>query len=505
MALSIVTIPGDGVSDTFNVSFALGILDRNSVTAWVTGELDGGGNKIFRTITYLTDTMLKISGTPAGVGINVVFTRTTSNSQLIVDYEDGDIMNETNLNTAQKQAIMLVHQVLDGRFSAFIQDVSAGGFKITNLGTPIAGTDATNKAYVDGLISTGAASAAAAAASAAAALASQNSAAVQAGIATAQATLAQQWATNPEDVVVSGGLFSAFHWAQKAAAFVLGDISGAVHSSPVKASIVNADEVMILDSAASFGVKRTTWTNIKTFLSAAYAALVHTHDAADINSGILADARLRASLISAPTANTTDCNLAIANGWYRISGAANAPNANPMILETRVFDTNFRVQYAHEHPGSSSDTKTWRRDQSGGVWNAWYVIRMAIPELSALFVLISTAKLQKEYVSAQQTITAAGTLTLAHSLGAKPTLVQAVLQCTTAQGGYSIGDEVYINPHSTLQAGSSRGISVVPDATNLNVKYGSDATGVFTIIRKDTGNLIDITNGSWRLVLRAWL
>jgi len=34
--------------------------------------------------------------------------------------------------------------------------------------------------------------------------------------ANASQVLANKWATNPEDVVVSGGLYSAFHWAQKA-------------------------------------------------------------------------------------------------------------------------------------------------------------------------------------------------------------------------------------------------------------------------------------------------
>ncbi|TGV90028.1 hypothetical protein EN801_020440 [Mesorhizobium sp. M00.F.Ca.ET.158.01.1.1] len=42
----------------------------------------------------------------------------------------------------------------------------------------------------------------------------------QAAAAAASATLAQAWAANPEDVVVSGGLYSALHYAAKAAAIV---------------------------------------------------------------------------------------------------------------------------------------------------------------------------------------------------------------------------------------------------------------------------------------------
>lgn len=174
MSLSTVVIPGDGTTDTFTVSFALGWLERTDITAWVEGEFDGGGGKVFRTITFLTDTLLKISGAPAGAGVNVIFTRTVTDQHLIVDYEDGDIMNEENLNTAQKQALMLIHQVLDGRFTAFAQDVSAGGFSLTNLRDPIANQDAATKKYVDDRIVTGGDAAAAAAQSAAEALVSKN-------------------------------------------------------------------------------------------------------------------------------------------------------------------------------------------------------------------------------------------------------------------------------------------------------------------------------------------
>ncbi|NVZ61264.1 hypothetical protein HX867_04140 [Pseudomonas gingeri] len=64
---------------------------------------------------------------------------------------------------------------------------------------------------------------ASAAAAAASATASAGSAAASAGSAAASAssaTLSQQWAENPEDVPVTPGLFSAHHWANKAAALV---------------------------------------------------------------------------------------------------------------------------------------------------------------------------------------------------------------------------------------------------------------------------------------------
>lgn len=112
----------------------------------------------------------------------------------------------------------------------------------------------------------------------------------------------------------------------------------------------------------------------------------------------------------------------------------------------------------------------------------------------------AVALLQKAFESTQQTITAGGALTLAHGLGVQPKNYLAVLQCITANGGYSIGDEVLINPSSN-EAGSNFGLSIVPDPTNMNIRYGQG----FQINRKDTGNFINVVSANWRLVVRAWV
>lgn len=116
----------------------------------------------------------------------------------------------------------------------------------------------------------------------------------------------------------------------------------------------------------------------------------------------------------------------------------------------------------------------------------------------------STLPFTLSFESAQQTITAAGALILVHGLGAKPKLYMAVLQCTTANLGYSIGDEVIVNPHSNTTNGVfEKGQSIVTDSTNANIRYGS-AASTYDIIRKDTGVTASITNANWKLVIRAW-
>lgn len=107
------------------------------------------------------------------------------------------------------------------------------------------------------------------------------------------------------------------------------------------------------------------------------------------------------------------------------------------------------------------------------------------------------------YTSTNQTVTAGGQLVLAHGLSGMPALVQVRLKCTTAELGYSIGDEVIINPGASYVS-SSTGLSLVPDATNITVRFGSSGGGV-SVARKDTGALAIVTAASWVLIVKAWL
>ena len=118
--------------------------------------------------------------------------------------------------------------------------------------------------------------------------------------------------------------------------------------------------------------------------------------------------------------------------------------------------------------------------------------------------LATDVPFRESYESAEQTITVAGLLSLAHGLTAKPALMQFVLKCKTAQYGYSVDDEVVINPHrSGASTVSSGGIAVVADATNIVVRY-ANSSSVFYVLDKSTGNLNSLTNANWALIVRAW-
>jgi hypothetical protein len=111
----------------------------------------------------------------------------------------------------------------------------------------------------------------------------------------------------------------------------------------------------------------------------------------------------------------------------------------------------------------------------------------------------------KAFDSGDQTITSGGALTLAHSMGVVPKFIQVLLHCATGEAGYTAGDFAFINPYyQGTQTSAGRGAVVVPDATNLNIRFGNDAN-TFGILIKNTGaNFEGSTNANWRYVVRAY-
>lgn len=114
---------------------------------------------------------------------------------------------------------------------------------------------------------------------------------------------------------------------------------------------------------------------------------------------------------------------------------------------------------------------------------------------------ISATKLNR-YNSGNQTITAGGALTLAHGRGSKPFLIIVWLKCLTAEFGYSIGDELLYHTNVSNSTADNLSVSVVPDATNLNVRMGT-AT-VISHLNKGTGVGAGLTPANWAYIFEAF-
>lgn len=110
----------------------------------------------------------------------------------------------------------------------------------------------------------------------------------------------------------------------------------------------------------------------------------------------------------------------------------------------------------------------------------------------------------KAFESAEQPITDNTEVSVAHGLGATPKLFFAVLRCKTAEFNYSVGDEVFLmTPLMAGGTGSNLANANIV-ANNTNIVAIINQNGM--IIPNKTGsNGENLTVGSWRLVIRAWV
>lgn len=106
------------------------------------------------------------------------------------------------------------------------------------------------------------------------------------------------------------------------------------------------------------------------------------------------------------------------------------------------------------------------------------------------------------FESTEQTITSAGTLTIAHGLGVEPKTVTLVGVCKVADSGYAVNDVLFMPNSISSSAADNFGAAVTVDATNIYVRYGA-ATTVFNTLNKGTGTGANLTNTSWRIKFRA--
>jgi hypothetical protein len=88
----------------------------------------------------------------------------------------------------------------------------------------------------------------------------------------------------------------------------------------------------------------------------------------------------------------------------------------------------------------------------------------------------------------------------AHGLGATPTLVIAMLTCTTADQGYSVGDQINM---PSFWDSSTRGATVGCNSTNVFIGYGS--SGVDLANRAAVGaGTSPLTSSSWSVFIVAF-
>lgn len=176
MAYARLVTEGDGSTTQFAVNFALDYLLKADVTCRVGTEADGLGDPVYRTLTWNNPNLVTIGGAVVADGVQIVFQRRVDRESLRVMFEDGDVLNETNLDNMQKQLIMLVHEVLDDSVN-FGADIAALELAVAGLITTVNASLAAALDTAQDIADAAAASALAASGSASSASASAASAA----------------------------------------------------------------------------------------------------------------------------------------------------------------------------------------------------------------------------------------------------------------------------------------------------------------------------------------
>lgn len=108
--------------------------------------------------------------------------------------------------------------------------------------------------------------------------------------------------------------------------------------------------------------------------------------------------------------------------------------------------------------------------------------------------------------SAKQTITGGGALVLAHNLSGTPTLWYVILENKEAEHNFSPGDQT--RPSAVQSSSNDQGVGIIPDGSDLNIRYGSGFGGgssVFSVVDQITGDVEIATNSKWESIFVAVL
>lgn len=149
MALSYIQYPADGVTDTFNIPFPF--ISKSHIQVKVNGVLDA-------TVTFPTASTVKTSTMPPN-GVIVEVRRVTPNTSRLVDFADGSLLGESDLDLSALQAFYIAQELLDTLAVTLGQNAvlqwDAQNKRITNVADGIAGTDAATVGQIQSLSTNG--------------------------------------------------------------------------------------------------------------------------------------------------------------------------------------------------------------------------------------------------------------------------------------------------------------------------------------------------------------
>ncbi len=351
-----------------SASYNDGAGNAQSMHGIASGEGDVVGTAKTQTLTNKTLTSPTISnptitGT-SGVETSIVFEGSTADAHettlTVVDPTQDNTI--TLPNTTGTVVIANAVQTLTNKTMG--DALNAGGFRITNIATPVDGTDAVNKTFADAQVAAAATSAASAATSASSAATSASSALTSANSASSSASAAATSATSAATSASSAQTSASS--AQTFASTMAASVTAAQSSETAAASSATAAATSATSAATSATSAAASATAAAT--SATSAAASATAAATSATSSATSATASATSASAAATSATSAAASATAAATSATSAAASATAAATSATSAAASYDQFDDRYL----GSKSSDPTLDNDGGALLTGALY-------------------------------------------------------------------------------------------------------------------------------------
>ena len=332
MPQSYIEYTANGSTNQFDITFSY--IERTHIKVYVDNVED-------TTFTFVNDNRIQTTSMPAN-GAVVKVDRDTPIDARLVDFQDGSVLTETDLDKSANQNFFNSQETRDEVASKLGQN-NAGVYdalnkRIINVGTPTAGTDAANKTYIDTQTNNAFTSATNAATSETNAAASATAAAGSATTASTKATEAATSATNAATSETNAAS-SASTASTQASTATTQATNAASSASAASTSETNA-ATSATASANSASAAATSETNAAT--SATNASTSETNAATSASNAATSETNAANSATTASTQASTATTQATnaSNSATAAAGSATAASNSASAASTSASNAS---------------------------------------------------------------------------------------------------------------------------------------------------------------------